>query len=116
MLDYHVPQRGLPSYLLLATATVLNLLSASSTAYIVFLAVSAIQWRGAENLAQLGLLVLGVPLLFVQLAFVALAHWCLKNVSPMGWRKIMARTLALMSFLLPVLSGVAVAIGHCVGR
>jgi hypothetical protein len=63
-----------------AIAVLSNLLSMCICMYIVFMAVQAVTWHRAENLAALGLLLFGAPALLIRaVVLLPLTVWCARK-------------------------------------
>jgi hypothetical protein len=65
----------------------LNLASAGAGAYFAWMAWDAVHWRGAENYAELGLVIVGIPVaIFFQVPVLCLSVWMLARCRDERWR------------------------------
>jgi hypothetical protein len=98
-------------YILASLALVLNLISLCGSAYTVFAAWKSVSWHGGENLANLALLIVGLPVLFVQVVvFLPLTRLCVRSLASSALK---SRTnwLKNVAILLPAVTLTAILAG-----
>lgn len=113
--DFGPPRRrGIWAYAFLALILILHALSAFMAAWTVLCAIQSIQWRRLNNLAELGLLLVGAPTALVQIiVLLPLTAWLARFLDRRTPR-IRAGWLLWIAVLLASITSAAVVIGIAV--